>query len=177
VETGRIDLITGKTVNSQILQLEGCQGPIEKNWVYFQDLDNNQKMIYGWHPLTIGSIESRGTFKKTHTITTPAFFKHVRGSTNGVLVGDGEIWFLCHTVSYEDRRYYYHLFVVLDRDTYQIKRYTPFFTFEKEKVEYSLGFVYFGGRNEFLIGYSSMDRTTKYMTISKSCVDGMFLHR
>jgi len=178
IETGKIDPISGKTVDSQMLQLEGGQGPIEKNWVYFQDARNHQKMIYGWHPLTIGSIESTGTagtFKKTHSIETPAFFKHVRGSTNGVLVGEDEVWFLCHTVSYEDRRYYYHQFVVLDRTTYQIKRYTPFFTFEKEKVEYSLGFVYFEARDEFLIGYSTMDRCTKYMTVSKTCVDAMFL--
>jgi predicted GH43/DUF377 family glycosyl hydrolase len=99
---------------------------------------------------------------------TPYFFKHVRGSTNGVEIGD-EIWFLCHLVSYEDRRHYYHLFVVLDKSTYKLKKYTELFTLERQKVEYSLGFVVLG--DEFLIGYSLMDKCTKYATIPKARFD------
>jgi hypothetical protein len=70
-------------------------------------------------------------------------------------------------VSYEDRRYYYHLFVVLDGDTLQFKRHTPLFTFHKEKVEYSLGFMYLKETNRFLIGYSVLDKETKFATIGK----------
>jgi len=83
-----------------------------------------------------------------HTIKTPPFFSYIRGSTNGVNIGN-EIWLLCHVVSYERRRFYYHVFVVLDDKTYELKRYTKMFTFEKEKVEYSLGFVYFENKKSF----------------------------
>jgi hypothetical protein len=117
------------------------------------------------------SIETTSyLFEKTHSITTPAFFKYIRGSTNGILIGD-EVWFMCHVVSYEDRRYYYHVFVVLDSKTYEVKRYSTMFTFNGAKVEYTLGFVYFEQSNEFLIGYSKMDNTTEYMCVTKSAVE------
>jgi hypothetical protein len=93
-----------------------------------------------------------------------------RGSTNGIRVGD-EIWFLCHAVSYEERRYYYHMFVIIDAATNKVKKYTPYFTFEKEKVEYTLGFSYFESTNEILIGYSVYDKSTKYAVFDKLYFD------
>jgi hypothetical protein len=109
------------------------------------------------------------------TTGIPKFFENVRGSSNGVWMGTNEIWFICHLVSYEDRRYYYHLFIVLDKTTHKLKKYTPLFTFEKEKVEYSLGIVYFKDDNQLLIGYSTMDNSTKYTTISKDMLDGWMI--
>lgn len=169
VEIGTVDTVTGATPEKAIfMKIEG-QHRIEKNWVYFKG-QQNKKMIYGWSPLKIGDVSDDGAFTVTHEINTPYFFKNVRGSTNGVIIGD-EIWFLCHLVSYEERRYYYHLFVVLDADTYQVKKYTELFTFEKQKVEYSLGFTVMG--DDFLIGYSLMDKCTKYVTIPKSRFDAI----
>jgi len=110
----------------------------------------------------------------TNEIKTPPFFKWLRGSTNGQRVGD-EIWFMCHIVSYEDRRYYYHIFVALDVKTMELKQYSRIFTFEKEKVEYTLGFVYLEENKELLIGYSLMDRETKYMTIGRDKVEELFI--
>jgi hypothetical protein len=106
-------------------------------------------------------------------IAMPTVFKHVRGSTNGVQRGN-EIWFLCHVVSHEDRRYYYHMFVVLDRTTFALKKYTRLFTFAKEKVEYSLGFIF--RENELLIGYSIMDRETRFAHIHKSNIEALFVN-
>ena len=57
----------------------------------------------------------------------------------------------------------------------QLKRYSKLFTFEKEKVEYTLGFVFMERENQFLIGYSIMDRETKYMAISKQNMESLFL--
>jgi len=142
-------------------------------------------MIYGWFPLKIGDIEDdpekkideKNQILKRLNITieeeTPNFFRWVRGSTNGVTIDD-EVWFICHLVSYEDRRYYYHLFVVLDVNTMKLKRYTQLFNFEGEKVEYTLGFAYMEKERQFLIGYSVMDRETKYMMISKNNVESLF---
>ena len=182
VEHGVIQMNTNKTV-SGLITMEG-QREVEKNWVLFEDANCKMKIIYNWSPLVIGNIfydnklNAKGlpdmTFQKTHEIKNPYFFKHLRGSSNGVLIGD-EIWFICHTVSYEDRRYYYHLFVVLDSATYEVKKFTPYFTFEKEKVEYSLGFVYFEQTDEILIGYSIMDRETKYEVFKKNIFDEMMI--
>jgi hypothetical protein len=179
--------------------MEGQQ-QVEKNWLLFEDANGKTKVIYNWHNLVIGdlSIKDQGSdsdvdsddepveeqndasesggyvFKKTHDIVTPPLFRYLRGSTNGILVNN-EIWFICHVVSYEDRRYYYHVFVVLDATTYEPIRFTPMFTFEGEKVEYTLGFVYQEEEEQFIIGYSKMDRSTHYMAVKKATVESMMV--
>ena len=194
VEHGVLNL-DNRTSRSGLILIED-QKQVEKNWVLFSDGNGQLKIIYGWHDLIIGNVkpetelkedsepdsddepetaaaESESTsylFEKTHTIKTPEVFRHVRGSTNGVLIGD-EVWFMCHVVSYEDRRYYYHIFVVIDSKTYALKRYSTMFTFNREKVEYTLGFVYFKQSDEFLIGYSIMDRETEYMSIPRESIE------
>jgi hypothetical protein len=167
IETGKINILTGSVESYKILQREDQNRKIEKNWVFLQE----NKMIYGWSPLIIGSV-NESKFEKTHEIQTPACFRHLRGSTNGLQIGN-EIWFICHNVSYENRRYYYHMFVVLDAKTYNVVKYTPYFTFEKEKVEYTLGFTYDNVANTFLIGYSVLDKRTEYLTIAKDTIDTM----
>ena len=188
-----------KVQTAGLIHMDG-ERDVEKNWVLFEDAAGNLKVVYNWRDLVIGDIvpnESSSkeyTFRKTHTIQTPPIFKYFRGSTNGIRIGN-EIWFICHSVSYEDRRYYYHVFFTLDAITYEVKRFTPFFTFDGDKVEYTLGFVYredeveltktsnadgtkfnlsSGADNSdgtFWIGYSKMDRTTHYMAIRKSVVE------
>lgn len=175
VEHGKIIidhiLKTAKTSDSQFLKIKG-QRHIEKNWVMAGLSD---RMIYDWKPLTFGIVQ-KDEFIKTDSKKTPPFFKYVRGSCNGIEMPNNELWFLCHAVSYEDRRYYYHIVVVLDNITMQVKKYTPFFTLEGEKVEYSLGMSYFGGDiQEMMIGYSVYDNTTKYMTLPKSWFDERFI--
>lgn len=155
------------TISNSVLLKYDQEREIEKNWILFGD---GTKCIYSWNPLVIGEING-DTFKKTNEITNvPNFFKNVRGSTNGVKIGD-EYWFISHIVSYEDRRYYYHIMIVLDENTLELKGYTPLFTFEKEPVEYTLGFVYFPDNNQFLIGYSVLDSQTKYIMVSKERFD------
>jgi hypothetical protein len=65
------------------------------------------------------------------------------------------------------------MFVVLDRRTFALKKYTRLFTFAKEKVEYSLGFIF--RENELLIGYSIMDRETHFAHIHKSNIEALFV--
>ena len=167
IEHGEINTTTGKTVDSIVMHKK----PTEKNWVLFEDGDGNMKCIYGWYPLVIGDISCNGTFRETHNYSTPKSFENFRGSTNGIHMGN-EIWFMCHLVSYEDRRFYYHVMVAIDKTTLKITRYTPLFTFTKEKVEYTLGFVH--RYDNIIIGYSTLDRTTMYSHVKKSWFDSMF---
>lgn len=165
VEHGTIDLESKRTKNERLLNVENGiqQSPIEKNWVLFPTNDN-LKCVYHWFPLAIGSIEEN-RFIKTHEQTEiPDFFRYIRGSTNGQII-DNELWFICHLVSYENRRFYYHIIVVLDKEHFTLKKYSPIFTFEKQNVEYTLGFVELG--NDLWIGYSILDKETKYISISK----------
>jgi tetratricopeptide (TPR) repeat protein len=170
IEHGEIDLDTGST-KSVLLKYEK-QKEIEKNWVLFEDCSGNLKCIYSWHPLVIGDINNEtGDFIVSNVLPTANIFNHFRGSTNGVNI-DGEIWFLCHVVSHENRRFYYHVMVALDKNTFKIKRYTPFFTFDKMPVEYTLGMVYKNG--SLTIGYSLLDRETKYTVVPKKWFEQMF---
>jgi len=173
VEHGKINIDTLSTYEEVFLEKEG-QCAIEKNWVLFPSATskNVKKMVYKWHPLTIGEVNG-SEFRTTQTHPTLSFFKHIRGSCNGVEMDHlGETWFLCHAVSYEDRRYYYHIIVALDNVTGNVRRYTRYFTLEREKVEYALGFEKMA--NEFLIGYSTYDRTTKYMTVPLKWFEDLF---
>ena len=45
---------------------------------------------------------------------------------------------------------------------------------EKEKVEYTLGFVFDEKSNNLIIGYSTTDKCTKFMEIAKDAVENMY---
>ena len=212
IETGVIEKLHQSTNAPCRFLTYQKQQSVEKNWAIFESAEKTIKCVYKWFPLIIGDIKN-DEFTQTDEIETPHFFQYMRGSTPGVIVND-EIWFINHIVSYENRRYYYHCVVVLDSKTYKLKKYTPLWTFEKQKVEYTLGFIYiphlnqhrikhtvsnelnslwndkdinltqpaqiFSGLNgapndQFMIGYSIMDRETKYMNISKNIFDNMMI--
>lgn len=170
IECGSINLKTGKT-ESSILKKTDDMKAIEKNWTLFEDVNGSLKIVYGWYPFTVYKTDLKN---KTTQGYLPPFFKDVRGSCNGIRVGS-ETWFLCHTVSYEDRRYYYHIIVALDLYTSKVARWTKYFTLEGKPVEYALGFLYDEKNNEFLLGYSVMDRTTEYLNIGKGVLDSLFI--
>jgi tetratricopeptide (TPR) repeat protein len=172
VEHGVYDYITNKIIESSMLSIDNPK-KYEKNWTMFIDNTNNYKFVYEWYPLTICN-KNNDKLDIITKIETPIIFNKLRGSTNGIIIGD-EIWFLCHIVSYEKRRYYYHIITVIDKNTYKLKKYTQLFTFEKEIVEYSLGFDYFEKEDSFIISYSTNDNESKYMLINKSRVDNLFI--
>ena len=167
VEHGEISLTYESTIHTTWPKTNNHHN-IEKNWVLIPTYDDNQNplVIYHWNPeLIIGSFTEEN-FIETRRNPVPHFFKDLRGSTNGLIIKD-EIWLICHTVSYEDRRYYYHIVVVLDKETNAVKRYTDYFTFEGAKVEYTLGFVYLENSDELLIGYSVYDKCAKYISVER----------
>tara|TARA_B100000282_G_C31737143_1_gene494090 strand:+ start:144 stop:2228 length:2085 start_codon:yes stop_codon:yes gene_type:complete len=175
IEYGIVNLENERS-ESSLLNIEN-KNRVEKNWVLFKKGDKNY-IIYNWFPLTVCSFDET-LFDETlstydvdicEKIETSSLFKLVRGSTNGIVIGN-EIWFIVHVVSYESKRHYYHMFVTLDLDTFKVKKYSSFFTFDKNRIEYSLGFVYFEKEDKFLIGYSKNDSEPDYMFIKKSDVE------
>ena len=176
VEHGKIDRELESTYSNVWLKNPSSPGSkIEKNWILIPKKGTTEmKAIYHWSPaLIVGDIKE-DNFVETHRRNVPTFFKYLRGSTNGILIGN-ELWVICHAVSYEDRRYYYHIVVILDADTFEVKRYTPFFTFEGAKVEYTLGMVHLEDTDTFLIGYSLYDKETKYMSVKRQVFDNMMI--
>ena len=175
VEYGKIDVETQTTTSHVLIKTDGITN-IEKNWVLYETADRDAlRIVYNWYPMTTYGIGADGkslTDKKT--METPAFFKHLRGSTNGIRVS-AETWFLCHAVSYEDRRYYYHIIVAIDAETGNVTRWSKFFTFEGKPVEYALGFTHNKSNDTFMFGYSTMDRTTEYRKTSKELLLVLFV--
>ena len=172
VEHGRINIDEKTTFDNRCLKFAGSNHSIEKNWVLFH-LSNQIKSVYNWYPLIIGDIKDNEFIKIHEEYNLPYFFRYIRGSTNGVLIDD-EIWFLCHLVSYESRRYYYHILIVLDKTTFAVKKYSNIFKFGEEPVEYTLGFVEMG--TDLLIGYSILDKETKYMMVPKDWFKSQFIY-
>jgi hypothetical protein len=155
---------------------------VEKNWSCFFNGENRCKFVYKWGEngmMVIGekdATNNRNTLVKTHYVPSPPIFADLRGSTNGVTI-NGEIWFICHLVSHEERRFYYHCFVVIDPHTYNIKRYSRIWTFERNPIEYCLSFIHNRQNNRqkgngdtqydtLIIGYSVADATAKCTEIT-----------
>ena len=165
VEHGIYNRTFNKTENSQLLTIDG-QTNIEKNWTMFsygEDLSSIY-MVYKWHPMIIGKVEDNRVVI-TKKKETPHIFQYLRGSIGGLVVDD-EMWFLCHCVSYEERRYYYHIMVMLNKKTLEVIRISKLFTFEKEKVEYCSGMDRIG--DDIRFSYSTMDNTTKVVSVPMS---------
>ena len=162
VEHGYINTSTLETCDDKLMTIPNQQS-VEKNWILFSNEKGDLQMVYKWFPLTIGNVVDN-QFIKHSEIQTPCAFKYFRGSTNGIIVGD-KIWFLCHVVSYEERRYYYHVMVALDKETFQLKHYSKMFTFKKEKVEYCLGMGFDPESEEFTFAISVYDRQIHCISI------------
>jgi hypothetical protein len=169
VEIGEIDLAKGVTMNSRQIRTSDEPRAVEKNWVITNVNDGQPdivEMIYGWNPVISGLTLGNQFVGKSVEHQLPNFFRYLRGSTNSLEI-DGDLWFLCHGVSYEERRYYYHMVVVLEKGSMKVKKYSPFFTFTGEKVEYTLGMVCLDDAH-LLVGYSIMDKRTEWMKVSLS---------
>lgn len=104
----------------------------EKNWIPIQD-----KFIYKWHPLQIGELRD-GKLEITQEHPTPAWFQHMRGSSN-VVHTQGYYWMIIHGVQHTRPRQYFHQVILLDENTFELKRYSLPFYFQKLAIEYCLG--------------------------------------
>jgi hypothetical protein len=166
-----------------------CQSTCEKNWV-FVDINQSINVIYKWHPLQICKInQEKKMLDLIETKEMPMIFSHARGSTCGfnyvkrtslssnnttdninITINETEIWFVLHMVSYENPRYYYHIFAVFD-EYMNLLRYSAPFKFHTEPIEYCLGLVVEDER--VLITYSVWDRETKLGIYDKKYIDSI----
>jgi hypothetical protein len=99
-------------------------------------------------------------------------FENIRGSTCGFTFND-EIWFICHLVSYENPRCYYHVFVTFDLDM-NLKKYSAPFCFEGQPIEYCVGLIVENDR--VIISYSIWDNKTKIAIYDKKYIDNKIIY-
>jgi tetratricopeptide (TPR) repeat protein len=144
----------------------------EKNWVYYKNSNNENNIIYKWHPLTICKLNNN-ELNVVEKKKTPLYFSRFRGSTNGFHYNN-EIWFITHIVSYETPRHYYHVFIIFDNDM-NILRYSAPFSFENEPIEYCLSIIV--EEERILVNYSTWDRTTRIAIYDKNYINSIIKYR
>lgn len=147
----------------------------EKNWVMFGgDLAppyDTPHVIYKWSPLHICRTEGDKLLLEK-TAKMPPIFEKFRGSTNGVTY-KGRVWFIVHFhhISPADgKRWYLHCFVVFGPDM-ELVGYSAPFNFRGRRVEYCIGMI--ENNDNFIMTYSTLDRTTDLAVISVATVAQM----
>ena len=169
---GTYDASTNSLSNSRVLEPpEGVQSGCEKNWLRIPSASesNNSTFVYTWSPLQLGTINDGCPFLHvTHTIPTPPLFQRLRGSANGFLHED-RIWCLTHFVKYGTPRKYYHLFVLLNKDTYKPEQVSLPFCFQTHGIEYCLSSSTDGVTISFL--FSTFDASPQLLTASMDALE------
>ena len=159
-------------LNITQLQQSFSDTSCEKNWV-FTTFNGELHIIYKWSPLVICEIKENNIvpiiFKNM-----PNFFSIIRGSTcESIDLETNEKWFICHFVSHENPRKYYHIFVVLDNNLNLLKYSAPF-KFENEPIEYCLSILI--ENEQIIINYSTWDRTTKIGIYDKKYIQSLLVY-
>lgn len=109
----------------------------EKNWLPF--VKNNELFaIYGYDPFLIFKVDPvSGQCDPVVKTVTCQDLSGFRGSAPPIEFDNGYL-FLVHEVIYDNRRYYMHRFVFLDKD-FNIKKASKPFVFMHKGIEYTCG--------------------------------------
>lgn len=172
-EYNEVNYIYGKPINSiEIKPAFNPNSACEKNWTYVK-YKGETHMIYNWFPLKICQVnKSTSKLDLVEERVMPAIFKNARGSSCGYnykdSIGNDEVWFVVHLVSYEKPLYYYHMLAVFDLNM-NLLRYSAPFKFEGDCIEYCIGLVV--EEERVIIPYSTMDRTCKVAIYSKKYIE------
>ena len=79
---------------------------------------------------------------QTHDLATTPLFSKLRGSTVFYPVSDTECLGVLHYSHEGSPRKYYHVLMMLDRATLRPRRYSDPFYFDREGIEFCIGFAY-----------------------------------
>lgn len=175
---GNYDIENNCYTESQIVE-PPTDTRCEKNWVPIMNssasvLDKlgrelGELFIYKWSPLEIGEVVKTDDGKlKLEIIYTLEccrnipFFNKLRGSApfieyNGYLVG------IAHFSEETKPRHYFHMMIVLDKDTFRPIRYSEPFVFEQIGIEFCIGFTIIDEKYWFWI--SQFDREPILITL------------
>ena len=137
--------------------------------------------IYKWSPLEIGRVEKRDvpgkdgedgltdkeemalTIVHSYPMSMPLFSK-IRGSTIFQEVEDGLLG-IVHYSEEHAPRHYYHMLVLLEKDSFMLKRYSETFCFQKLGVEFCIGMLV--RETDYVFWISRHDRDPAMVTVEK----------
>lgn len=135
---GEYDYNNMRLINNMILS-PPYESHLEKNWIPINHNNTKILFIYSWYPIKIGHIDENNKLNIDIIHNTPYFFKNIRGSTP-IVEYNNMLFAIVHGSIETPVRKYYHLFVILEKDTYKPLKYTVPFYFNKFAVEYTLCF-------------------------------------
>jgi hypothetical protein len=141
----------------------------EKNWIPIVDDDGEEFFIYRWAPLMeIGRICLRNDGKpglkivRRYSLNCAPEFDGVRGSTTFVDLF-GELVGVVHFTEETVPRRYFHIMVVLEKNTFRPLRYSDPFCFQHYGIEYCTGFMVVD--NQYMFWVSKWDREPAMLTV------------
>jgi hypothetical protein len=134
----------------------------EKNWLIIPDTDH---VIYDWSPLTIMKLDGNIINKQS----VPSFFSLFRGSASPIEVNNKWIA-MVHIVNFDKTRKYYHLFVELDKETYQPNKISLPFVFKELTIEYCTS-MYLSNNSTIVCYPSIMDSDPYQLNIDISSIE------
>jgi hypothetical protein len=160
------------TISNVKVVLPPVESWCEKNWIpisrgvglgQVEDL-----FIYKWFPLEVGRINSTtGSLEivMSHMVSAP-YFNKVRGSTTFIEREDGMLG-VVHFSEDHNPRHYYHMLVLLEKESLKPLKYSNCFCFKSLGVEFCIGFTD-ELADEYVFWTSQMDREPMTVFINKS---------
>jgi hypothetical protein len=160
------------TISNVKVVLPPVESWCEKNWIPISrggDLGQVEDLfIYKWFPLEVGCINSTtGSLEivMSHMVSAP-YFNKVRGSTTFTEREDGLLG-VVHFSEDHNPRHYYHMLVLLEKESLKPLKYSNCFCFKSLGVEFCIGFTD-ELVDEYVFWTSQMDREPMTVFINKS---------
>jgi hypothetical protein len=157
--TGSVDLSGICLTDLQIIEppvFTGC----EKNWIPV----GKGRYIYQWFPFQIGEVRGN-RLEIVQNTATPAVFQKVRGSTIFHELEEGLIGTV-HWSEERQPRHYYHMLVLLDKETLNPIRRSDPFVFGRIGIEFCIGMAVRDGAFQFW--YSQHDRDPVWLVVPRA---------
>jgi hypothetical protein len=154
------------TISNVQVVLPPVESWCEKNWIPIS-VGKEELFIYKWSPMEIGRINpDTGSLEivMAHMINAP-YFNKVRGSTTFVEREDGLLG-VVHFSEDHNPRHYYHILVLLEKDSLRPLKYSNCFCFKSLGVEFCIGFTD-ELADEYVFWTSQMDREPMTVFINK----------
>jgi len=160
---GKYDADNGIYSDCVVLTPPTLHGGCEKNWIPIVK-ENTEYFIYKWSPFKIGTVHTETNQLNIDIVwnhDTP-FFNHVRGSTCFVETEAGLLG-LVHFSEEKHPRHYFHILVLLDKQTFRPLKYSENFYFHQLSIEFCVGFTIKNEKYHFWI--SNFDRDPEMVII------------
>jgi len=156
----------------------------EKNWVPLpkyneQTSEWEEWFVYKWSPFELGKVQNGTLCIEKRFETNPGIFSKIRGSTTFSDYGDGKhLVGLVHFSEEHTPRHYYHMLVLLDKETFEPKQCSETFYFESLSIEFCIGMnVSINGENAttYTFWISRFDRDPLKVTVPANALPIRYL--